>query len=190
MSRITSQVVVGVSVAFILFLVVSTGFAQSTYEYNDSISFHPPVNPYPVEMGFSQDHSSTAAEGFQRGRAALIQALGNYEVSTSQAEILREQNRGLRRDNDLKQTEAMHAQQKMWVDFRIEVRNAREARLAEGQEKLAARRAVVQTQAYQLSVMELDPITGEIHWPTALSRARIPGGAAAIGRVIPPSHRL
>src|SRR5262245_24062910 len=104
MSRITNRVAAGISVSSALFLVIGTCVAQSTYEYNDSPVFYQPVSPWPVEMGFWQDHSSTLQEGIRRGQAALIQAWGDYELSTSQAEILREQNRAVRRDNDLKQT--------------------------------------------------------------------------------------
>ena len=99
-------------------LVANITVAQSSESYSASEPNYQPVSPYPVEMGFSQHHSSTAAEGFLRGRAALIQALGSYQLSESQAEILSQQARSLDRDNDLKQTLALHAQQKMWIDAR------------------------------------------------------------------------
>jgi len=168
MSRITSQVVAAIVFGFVSLVSVSSTVAQATYEYDSEPVYHNPTPPYPVEMGFSQDHSSTFAEGVQRGRAALIQAWGNYELSNSQARILWEQGRALRRDNNLKLTEAVQAQHKMWLDYSIEKRKAREARMAEGREILNTRRAAVYGPAFQLSSTELDPMTGAINWPTAL----------------------
>ena len=45
---------------------VNSSVAQSPEDYRNTPPgpFHQPVPPYPVEFGFSQDHSSTAAEGF------------------------------------------------------------------------------------------------------------------------------
>jgi hypothetical protein len=138
------------------------------YEYTSPTTFHQPVSPYPVEMGFYQDHASTALEGALRGKAAVIQALGNFQLSDSQARILREQARALDRDNDLRQTQALHLQQKMWRDAREEARAHHEARVAEGKAKLAERRLTVYRAAYRLSPSELNPITGQITWPVAL----------------------
>jgi hypothetical protein len=131
-----------------------------------------PVSPNPVEMGFSQHHSSTVIEGAQRGRAAVIQAYGNYQLDVSQAAVLRQQARALNRQNNLKQTEALYAQEAMWDDARIQAHEQREARLAEGQKILADRRATVYRQAYQLSPSEFDPKTGAIVWPLALQDER------------------
>ena len=99
--------------------IAATATAQAPEDYSTPPGpFHQPVPPYPVEMGFSQDHSSTAAEGYLRGKAALIQSLGNFQLSESQAQILRQQARWLDRENDLKQTIALHAQKQMWADAR------------------------------------------------------------------------
>ena len=156
------------------FVAASASLAQAPEDYSNVPPgpFHQPVPTYPVEMGFSQDHSSTAYEGAQRGDAAVIQALGNYELSTSQASILGEQARWLNRENDLKQTAALYAQQKMWEDNRIENRQARAARIAAGQVIQTTRRATVYREAYQLLPTELNAATGEIGWPTALKMAR------------------
>ncbi|MEX2308951.1 MAG: hypothetical protein WD738_15225 [Pirellulales bacterium] len=134
--------------------------------------FHHPIPPYPVEMGFTQHHSSTAYEGWQRGRAALIQAWGNYQLSESQAEILSEQARWMNRENDLKQTEALHAQQAMWRQARKQLRADQDASQAEGQKKLAARRATVYRDVYRLSASQFDRTTGQITWPVVLQDAK------------------
>src|SRR4051812_14622630 len=96
---------------------VSSAFAQPGPEGNSGQSpIFRPVSPNPVEMGFTQDHSSTVIEGAQRGRAAVIQAYGNYQLDVSQAAVLHQQTRALNRENNLKQTEALHAQEEMWDD--------------------------------------------------------------------------
>jgi hypothetical protein len=140
----------------------------SDYQYTSPTEFHQPVSPYPVEMGFSQDHSSTAFEGAQRGNAAVIQALGNLQLAESQAQILRQQARALDRDNDLRQTEALHLQQKMWRTAREEARAHRDQRVAAGQAKLAARQVTLYRAAYRVSARELNPVSGRITWPVAL----------------------
>ena len=51
-------------------ITVNSSLAQSPEDYRNTPPgpFHQPVPPYPVEFGFSQDHSSTAAEGFCAAR--------------------------------------------------------------------------------------------------------------------------
>jgi hypothetical protein len=124
---------------------------------------------YSGESGYGGNNgSSTAAESFLRGRAAVIEELGKYELHNSQAGILREQARALDRENSLKQTEALLAQKKMWSDARIQERKDHEARSAEGRKLLAERRATIYRQAYQLLASELNLKTGAICWPNAL----------------------
>jgi hypothetical protein len=149
---------------------VSSSRAQSPEIYHDTPPgpFHQPVSPLPVEMGFTQHHSSTSAEGFLRGKAAVIQAHGNFRLSEAQAQILRQQARWLDRENDLLQTQALLAQKKMWDDARAAERKEQEARRIEGQQLLATRQATVYRQVYQLSTDEFDSITGAITWPTVL----------------------
>src|SRR5262249_47231054 len=129
-------------------------------------------SPNPVEMGFTQHHSSTALEGAQRGRAAVIQAVGNYDLSESQAEILREQARSLDRENRLKQTQALQAQKEMWNKARIQDREQHEARIADGQMKIAEQRSMTYRQAFQLASNEFDAKTGTITWPTVLQDSK------------------
>jgi hypothetical protein len=146
-----------------------------TYEYTSPTSFHQPVPPLPVEFGFSQHHSSTAAEGFLRGKAAVIQAQGNFLLSKSQATILFEQARALDRENDLRQTQALLAQHAMWREGRYAERREFEARREAGRAKIEARRQMVHRAAYQLSPEDLNPATGEIRWPVALQSTKFAG---------------
>lgn len=139
-----------------------------TYPSTPPGPFHQPVAPFPIEQGFSQDHASTAAEGFLRGKAEVIQALGNFQLSESQSRILRQQARWLERENKLKQTEALFTQQKMWDDARVNARVQQRARSVQGQQMLVNRQSTVYRQAYQLASDEFDSATGTITWPVAL----------------------
>ena len=130
--------------------------------------FHQPVAPLPVGLGFSQDHASTAGEGLLRGKAEVIQALGNFQLSESQSRILRQQARWLERENRLKQTEALQTQQKMWGDARVNARAVQRARSIQGQLLLVNRQSTVYRSAYQLAADQLDPATGAITWPAVL----------------------
>jgi hypothetical protein len=146
-----------------------TGFAQAPENYDIPPGpFHSPTPPYPVEMGFSQDHSSTAAEGFLRGKAALIQSLGNFELSASQAQILRQQARWLDRENDLKQTIALHTQTQMWAEARAKERANRNAQASAGRQLADERVATTYRRAYRLSADDINPTNGAIHWPAVL----------------------
>jgi hypothetical protein len=161
----TNRLFAGFFVSFAT-LLAGTAFGQSM-----SGNVSTPTHSYPSYYGYGSYgsyHASTAAEGFLRGRAAVIDALGNFEVNDAQAGILLEQGRALNRENNLRQTEALHMQKKMWADARIQARKDREARMAEGQQLLAQRQATVYRDAYQLSADELDYKTGEIAWPEVL----------------------
>lgn len=171
-SLFTTRFVIGLSTS-LLMAVGSIALGQTPQDYSNTPPgpFHQPVAPYPVEFGFSQDHSSTAAEGFLRGTAAVIQARGNFELSRSQADILRQQARWLDRENDLKQTAALIAQKKMWSAARAESRQQTNAQRAAGLQLAAERQATVYRDAYQLGPNDLDVITGTIAWPVALQSA-------------------
>ena len=107
-----------------------------------------------------------------RGESAVIQAMGDYALATSRASILGEQSRALNRENDLKQTQALLTQQKMWRDDRVAERAYHDAQLEAGRAKLLNRRVTVHRAAYQLSPSDLNLATGEINWPAALQGAK------------------
>jgi hypothetical protein len=165
----TSRFFAGLFVSFATLLAVGTAVGQSPSGHEGGM-----MNSHPFSFGYGSYgyHASTAAEGFLRGRAAVIDAFGNFEVNDAQAGILLEQGRALNRENNLRQTEALQLQQKMWEDARIRARKEREARSAEGQQLLAERRSTIYRDAYQLSAGELDVKTGQITWPDALRDGR------------------
>src|SRR6476620_5694813 len=159
----TNRFFAGLFVSFATLLAVGNAVGQSPSGNEGGM-----MNSYGSSYGYGSYgsyHASTAAEGFLRGRAAVIDALGNFEVNDAHAGILLEQGRALNRENNLKQTEALQLQKKMWDDARIRARKEREARGAEGQQLLAERRSTIYRDAYQLSAGELDVKTGEISWP-------------------------
>jgi hypothetical protein len=161
----------GVFVSTATLLAAGTAAGQSTYSSENGSKHH--FHPLSYRYGsYGSYHASTAAEGYLRGRAAVIDAIGNFRVNDAQAGILREQGRALNRENDLKQTEALQLQKKMWEDARVQARKAREARSAEGKQLLAERRSTTYCDAYQLSASELDCKTGEITWPESLKDGR------------------
>jgi hypothetical protein len=167
----TNRFLAGFFVPFATLLVAGNAIGQSSYGSESG----PKQTSHPFSYGYGSYgsyHASTVAEGFLRGRAAVIDAVGNFEVNDAQAGILLEQGRSLNRDNNLKQTEALHLQKKMWEDARVQARKDRDARLAEGRQLLAERRSTVYLEAYQLSASELDVKTGEISWPDALKDGR------------------
>jgi len=188
MSRISShnrRQFVAPAALFALLATAAVGFAQTPENYTPTPGpIHQPVSPYPVEFGFTQHHSSTAAEGYLRGKAAVIQAIGNFRLSESQAEILRQQARALDRENDLQQTAALLTQKKLWEDARYQARKDRDARRAAGQAIAADRAATVLRQTYQLPAGALDAVTGEIHWPAVLMAEKFAPHRALVERLI------
>jgi hypothetical protein len=130
--------------------------------------------PYPSMSSYSAPYgfSSTAFEGAQRGRAALVDAWGNYELNVSQAAIYWQQARDLDRINDLEQAAALETKREIWRQAREAERQARAARDAEGRVKFAELRATVYKRAYTLSAAELNLNLGKICWPTALQSTR------------------
>jgi len=170
-----------ISISFVLG-VAGASLAQSPEDYQTEIPgpTQQIVPPAPVEFGFTQDHSSTALEGALRGKAAVIQARGNFELSASQARILNEQARWLNRENDLKQTRALLYQKQLWSDACRAERRVHDTRVTEGKLVLANRRATVYREAYRLSSSELNLTTGEINWPAALQYEELSAERAKI----------
>ena len=173
----TNRFFAGLFVSFAAVLAAGTAVGQSSSGNEGGM-----MNSHPFSFGYGSYgyHASTAAEGFLRGRAAVIDALGNFEVNDAHAGILFEQGRALNRENNLRQTEALQLQQKMWDDARIRARKEREARSAEGQQLLAERRSTIYRDAYQLSAGELDVKTGQITWPDALRDGRFEANRARL----------
>lgn len=167
-------------VTFRILFAVGNAYGQSHFGYESNHIKTGHLHAVPVGFGYGHYHASTAAEGFLRGKAAVIEAVGNFEVLDAQARILNEQARTLDRENDLNQTKALQAQKKLWSDARVQERKDREARGADGRKLLAERRATSYRQAYELSANELDLITGKISWSGVLLESRFDKSRARI----------
>ena len=140
----------------------STALAQPHFdEYGSPRPLYQPVPPWPVEMGFSQDHSSTASESHARGQAAIIQANGNYLLSEMQAAILAEQVRGSCVANDCLKRE-----------YRLWKNSQRQARLEAIRQKNIAARVEKLRNAFALKSDQLTRDTGTILWPSELQTSR------------------
>ena len=138
------------------------------HSYGGASSHFHPTSYYSAPYRFS----STAFEGAQRGRAALVEAWGNFAVRKSQAAILWQQARALDRENDVQQSIALFDQREIWRQARELDRKEQEKRNAEGKLILATRLATEYKRAYALSAHELDLVTGTIHWPASLSSVK------------------
>lgn len=106
--------------------------------------------------------SSTAAEGYQRGRASVIRSQGQYLLDTSQAASTFEDARSKNIDNRYKATQA-------YFDLR---RMNRQYREAEQLPKPTQEDLVRWAQAgapKPLTSSELNPNNGELLWPLALT---------------------
>jgi len=158
LSSLKSKSFAGLSVTFVTLLAARISVADG---YDGASGAYTP-------MGYGYYHSSTVAESYLRGRAAVIDAVGNFKVNDARAGILNQRVRSMSRDNDLRQTDALYTQQKMWSDARIAARNDRELQIRQGEHVLAMQRSTVYRDAYQLSDRELNVKTGEISWPEAL----------------------
>jgi hypothetical protein len=117
-------------------------------------------------------HSSTALEGALRGKAAVIDAVGNFQVNSAQAAILFEQARAFDRENDLAQVVAFRARLEIARKAREAERVRKAAQAAEGRLIVAERQAVVHRNAYRLSESELNAATGAIDWPAVFGASK------------------
>ena len=116
---------------FVVLILLSSTTALAQHSHDGygvpSEEFYKPVPPLPPDLHFTYHHASTAAEGWLRGRAALLHAQGNYMLAASQAMICHEQARSLALDN-----------RQRWLEHRFWLKAWHEADL---QRRIEARRA-------------------------------------------------
>jgi hypothetical protein len=141
-------------------LFASLAFAQATTP--------PPVIDPIYGYGFGDHgggyHASTAAEGFLRGRAAVIRAAGEFNYTTSLALINIEEARSRYIDNRAKWTETYFAMRKTNQAYREAERGYRPT-----QEVL--NRISQEASPHRLEPSQLDPSLRTIFWPALLSRS-------------------
>ena len=152
----------GACVVLALLHQTSAALAQNNgSDYGWRERFYQPVAPLPPDLGFTYHHASTAGEGWQRGRAAVIHARGNYWLSVSQAAIQFEVARSLDQYN--------HRQ---WIAFCVANRERLKADRHESTEATRLRNEAQHSEkfeaAYRLAPEQLDRTSGEIAWPEVL----------------------
>jgi hypothetical protein len=148
----------------LLVLAVQTSARAQPDNYGEPPGDHyQPVPPLPPDLGFTYHHASTAAEGWLRGRAAYIHAMGNYWLSVSQALICREEARWMALTN-----------RQRWIDHCIALRRFYEL---DRQHRIAERRLANEARwlsvykVYLLTPDQFNRVTGELVWPEALRAA-------------------
>lgn len=123
---------------------------------------------YPgVGIGFSGNFASTAAEGRARGYADVIRSTGSYNRDTAEAMKNYEDARSKYLDNKRKW-------QELYWDRKERGEQERDKRYAKERERrekyLASRdRTAGTNDTPRLTPSQLDPSTGKITWPEALS---------------------
>ena len=128
-------------------------------------------------------HSSTAAEGYARGVAAIIRSQGDYNLKTAHANILQEEARSRHYDNVIKRTETYWERKAIYQQETALRRLARKERREAGRALLEERRANEYRLAYQLTPREYNAKTGQIHWPASLAGARFGQQCAELDRL-------
>lgn len=141
------------------FLVLSPASARAQYGYGD-----PGYGYYGDYWGYYGYHSSTPQEGYGRGLADIIRSQGIYNRLSAEARVNEEEARRRHIENYKEGVEtyfetrelnrqyraAEHAERRAGVQQRLENRTPDEPR--------------------RLSPSELNPTTGDIHWPRLLQK--------------------
>jgi hypothetical protein len=146
-------------------LLASTSLGQETQERliakpTGSFAYTPPEAPH--------RHSSTYAEGVQRGQAALVRAWGDFSLQDSQAALIWEDVESRRLDNEVKLTETALKVKDLKRDHYHANRLARKLNKLELQQ-LKHLESLEQALDYQLTDIDFNWQTGAIYWPAAVA---------------------
>lgn len=115
--------------------------------------------------GYGDDwgyHASTAAEGYANGLSNMMRSAGIENLLDSQAQIYQQQAQSAAIDNDVKYAQA-YFNRKQTRDAYMADKRANRSRATEA----AFRQAPAPPK--RLASNELDPVSGELYWPVALS---------------------
>lgn len=138
------------TVAALMTLAASSAQAQS-YGY-----------AYPWWAGRYQPHySSTWQEGIQRGHADVIRAWGEWNYLTGQGRVFNEEARRKYIENSVAALQARYERKRINAEYRESVKPPRAT-------KDEMVRFAAMNDPKRISAHELNPVTGEIHWPAAL----------------------
>jgi hypothetical protein len=106
-------------------------------------------------------YASTAGEGYAMGMAAVVYSAGAANLMNSAAAINVEQARSAYLDNQIKFTETYYAKKRMHQSYVDSTRN-----LGQSSQRLAT--LAKTAPPAPLSDAELDPVSGQIVWPSVL----------------------
>ncbi|MEW4562969.1 hypothetical protein AB1K70_10615 [Bremerella sp. JC770] len=107
-------------------------------------------------------HASTAAEGYQRGLADVIRSQGQYNLDTSRANVNQQEANAAYIEN-------RNRAQEVWFDMR---RRNDAYRAEKAGPKVTSEqifRINAQRAPKRLNDDQIDPVTGELHWPLLLT---------------------
>ncbi|MBI3465492.1 MAG: hypothetical protein HY000_20920 [Planctomycetes bacterium] len=149
------QRVVGIVMAC---LIGNAGIGQAQY-YDDDYGYH----------------SSTAAEGYQRGMASVISSQGQYNLATSEAAVNMTQAQKQAIENNNAAVQNYYSKKQMNAAYN-EAQKAN--RYHPDFAKLAA-----DASPDRLRSSQLNPVTGEIYWPIALRSDGYAAQRSALERV-------
>lgn len=117
---------------------------------------------YPWWAGRNQPHhASTVYESWRRGEADYIRAAGEYYLLKAQAHKHFEEARSMYIDNSVKSLQARYELKRINAEYRESVKRPR----ATTEEMV---RFAASNDPQRIPAHELNPVTGEIHWPAAL----------------------
>lgn len=169
-----------ISASCVLAAFSAVAYGQAGVEYG-----HPTYPNTPVTA--PQHHASTAQEGYLRGLSNVIDSMGAYQLSHSQARMLMEVARSLHLDNEVKRVEAFYERQYALQHARDQRRAAAEAKREAGRLRLAFRKRGLLSDTYALRPDEFNASSGAVQWPDVLDhpsyadhRAAIEAGVAGL----------
>ena len=141
----------------------TAGAQDAATESTSSLSrFRPRNRTVVVDPGYYGGyHASTIAEGYFRGIGAMAEGIGSYNYNTSLSAINLEEARRLALLNYEQSVVTRFAARETNRQYRMALRNPIDQAKVDrfNQSRLPKR----------LAAQELDPATGEINWPKALS---------------------
>lgn len=118
----------------------------------------------PYGYGYGGYHSSTAAEGYAHGLADVVRSAGSYNLDTSRAMVNVEDARKAYIQN-------RELAQETWFDMRRRNDAYRAEKRGPAVTSEQIFRINAQRAPSRLNDDQIDPVTGELHWPMLLTSA-------------------
>jgi hypothetical protein len=111
--------------------------------------------------GYGGGRASTAAQAYAYGMSSVIQAEGAYNLMTAQAAVAAQQAQAQYLQNRLAATQTYFEMRQMNKQYRDQER-------AKPMSSEALSHYYEQTKPKRMAASQLDPVTGQINWPTPL----------------------